>query len=97
MVVFCSQRTEVDAGYDDLAQRIETLARGSDGFLDVMSVRQANGLGITVSWWSSAATARAFGAAAEHRDAQALGREALYAWYTTDVATITRTLDDDAS
>ena len=48
-VVFSSQRTEGDNGYDKMAERMVELAASQPGFLGVESVRGADGFGITVS------------------------------------------------
>jgi len=52
-VIFTSQRTEGDRGYGRMADRMIELARAQPGFLGVESVRGADGLGITVSYWAS--------------------------------------------
>jgi heme-degrading monooxygenase HmoA len=61
---------------------MEQLAREQPGFLGVESARGPDGLGITVSYWESAAAAAAWGRNAEHRLAQQLGREKWYERFT---------------
>jgi len=57
-VIFSSVRTETDGGYAVIADRMEELARRQPGFLGIGSVR--SGLGITVSYWESPETIRAW-------------------------------------
>jgi heme-degrading monooxygenase HmoA len=52
-VIFTAQRTEEGRGYEEMAQRMVELAAQQPGFLGVESVRGADGLGITVSYWAS--------------------------------------------
>ncbi|MBK8180498.1 MAG: antibiotic biosynthesis monooxygenase [Planctomycetes bacterium] len=77
--IFTSQRSEGDGGYGATAERMLELARAQPGFLGVESVREAAGLGITVSYWSSREDIRAWKDVLEHRAAQARGRAQ---WYT---------------
>jgi heme-degrading monooxygenase HmoA len=80
-VVFSSRRTAADAeGYAVMAARMEELARQQPGFLGIESVRDANGCGITVSYWESLEAVRTWGQHVEHRVAQEQGRER---WYET--------------
>jgi hypothetical protein len=50
-VIFTSQRTPGDDGYAQTAEEMVRLAAEQDGFLGVESAREANGLGLTVSYW----------------------------------------------
>jgi heme-degrading monooxygenase HmoA len=78
-VVFTSVRTsEDDAGYDVMADRMVELAATQPGFLGVESARDANGAGITVSYWQSRDAIRQWKAHAEHRVAQAQGKASWY-------------------
>ena len=53
-VIFTSQRTDNDnEGYAKMADAIEALAKQQSGFLRVASTRNAEGQGITVSYWES--------------------------------------------
>ena len=70
-VIFTSTRTAVDEGYGAMADRMVELASQQPGFLGVESTRGADGLGITVSYWSSLEAIAAWKANAEHRVAQA--------------------------
>jgi heme-degrading monooxygenase HmoA len=90
-VIFISTRTaEDDTGYADAAARMEHLAAAQPGYLGIDSVRDAAGQGITVSYWSDDASARAWKQVAEHLEAQHLGREVWYSQYRVIVADVIR-------
>jgi len=89
-VIFTSQRTDVDDGYGAMGDRMVELASQQPGFLGVESVRDAGGLGITVSYWSSLEAIAAWKANAEHRVAQTSGRRKWYAHFETRVAKVER-------
>ena len=60
-VIFISQRTDADQdGYDAAANEMAALVERQPGYLGVDSVREANGLGITVSHWADEASAIAW-------------------------------------
>ena len=52
-VIFSSQRTDGDKGYAAMADRMAELASQQPGYLGAESVRDAQGFGITVSYWES--------------------------------------------
>ena len=89
-VIFTSTRTRVDEGYGEVADRMVELASRQPGFLGVESTRGADGLGVTVSYWSSLEAIAAWKANAEHRDAQASGHRKWYEHFETRVARIER-------
>jgi heme-degrading monooxygenase HmoA len=89
-VIFTSQRTEGDAGYAAMAQRMEDLAREQPGFLGIESVRGADGKGITVSYWSSEEAIQSWKANEEHQGAQEGGKRRWYAGYSIRVARVER-------
>ena len=90
-VIFTSQRTAVDEGYGAVGDRMMELAALQPGFLGVESVRDANGFGITVSYWESLEAIAAWKDNAEHRIAQAAGHRKWYRQFTTRVAKVERT------
>src|SRR5688572_28327539 len=87
-VIFTSTRTEVDEGYGDIAEKMVELASQQPGFLGVESARDADGLGITVSYWESEEAIAYWRANAEHRIAQSHGRGKWYAEFVTRVAKV---------
>ena len=89
-VIFTSQRTPVDGGYGDMADRMVALAADQPGYLGVESARGGDGLGITVSYWRSEADIAAWRRNAEHRIARDTGRSDWYQHYTLRVAKVER-------
>jgi heme-degrading monooxygenase HmoA len=87
-VIFTSLRTDDHAGYDETAEAMERLAAEQPGYLGIESARAD--LGITVSYWATAADARAWKAVGEHRLAQQRGRTTWYRTYRVRVATVER-------
>ena len=77
-VIFTSRRTAGDHGYGAMAERMVELGSGYDGFLGIESVRGADGVGITVSYWRDEAAILAWKRDAEHQRAQRGGRETWY-------------------
>jgi heme-degrading monooxygenase HmoA len=89
-VIFTSTRTAVDEGYHAVAERMVELAAQQPGFLGVESTRGEDGLGITVSYWSSLEAIAAWKAQGEHRVAQASGHKKWYAHFETRIARVER-------
>ena len=70
-VIFSSLRKGADDnGYSATADRMMELAATQPGFLGVESVRGGDGFGITVSYWDSEASIRAWKLEADHTDAR---------------------------
>jgi heme-degrading monooxygenase HmoA len=69
---------------------MERLASAQPGFLGFESARGTDGFGITVSYWESLEAIRAFKDVAEHRQAQARGREAFYDRYQVRICNVER-------
>lgn len=90
-VVFTATRTpDDDAGYAAMAARMVELAAMMPGFLGIESVRGAEGVGITVSYWTDEAAIRAWYQHAEHRLAQEQGKAVWYASFTLRVCRVER-------
>src|SRR5437899_9410039 len=89
-VIFTAQRTADDNGYGETADRMMELARSMPGYLGVESTRSADGLGITVSYWSSEEAIRAWKAQADHQLAQERGKRQWYRHYELRVAKVER-------
>ncbi|WP_275546209.1 antibiotic biosynthesis monooxygenase family protein [Pseudomonas sp. Marseille-Q0931] len=89
VVIFTSQRTEMDTGYAEAAQRMLELAAQQPGFLGVESAR-SDGLGITLSYWQSEEAIRAWREHAEHSIVREQGRADWYAAFATRVAKVER-------
>lgn len=89
-VIFSSQRTAEDAGYEVMADRMVELAALQPGFLGIESTRGDDGFGITVSYWASLEAIAAWKAHAEHRVAQAQGNARWYAHFELRIARVER-------
>lgn len=89
-VIFSSKRTDGDAGYGHMADRMMALASQQPGYLGAESARGTDGFGITVSYWSSEADIAAWKANAEHLTAQELGARHWYECYDVRVAKVER-------
>jgi heme-degrading monooxygenase HmoA len=90
-VIFSSVRTpQDDQGYGVAADRMAQLASEQPGYLGVDSVRAANGVGITVSYWASEAAIVAWRRNAEHTIVREQGRKSWYREYELRVAKVER-------
>lgn len=87
-VIFTSLRTPNDNGYIDAANNMEELAKTMVGYLGIESAR--DGLGITVSYWSSLESIRAWKHQSEHLEAQQKGRSEWYSKYKVRICKVER-------
>ncbi|MEI8030396.1 MAG: antibiotic biosynthesis monooxygenase [Comamonadaceae bacterium] len=89
-VIFSSQRTAGESGYGQMSDRMVELAAGQPGFLGVESVRDNDGFGITVSYWTSLQAIAEWRSQAEHRIAQETGKTLWYQHYELRIACVER-------
>jgi heme-degrading monooxygenase HmoA len=89
-VVFTSKRTEGDNGYGVTAAKMEELVAKQPGFLGVESARDADGLGITVSYWESLAAIKGWKEQMSHKTAQDKGKSEWYRNYAVRVCRVER-------
>lgn len=90
-VIFSNQRTDQDAeGYAAMADAMDRMARARPGCLGLESTRDADGVGITVSYWTDEAAILAWKEDASHLVAQQLGKRAWYRFYHLRVARVER-------
>ncbi len=88
-VIFTSQRTEVDGeGYGKMAEIMDELAQKQPGFLRVESARNAEGKGITVSYWESLEAIQAWKENTKHLAAQQFGKEKWYKQYHVEICKV---------
>ena len=87
-VIFTSIRTEVENGYEVMAQRMVELATEQPGFLGVESAREE--VGITVSYWRDPDSIAAWKRHAEHQIAQERGKQDWYSAYKTRICKVER-------
>ena len=91
IVAFSSQRTaDDDAGYGEMADQMVELAEKQDGFLGIESVRDANGFGITNSYWRDEESIRNWKRNVDHLAAQKQGRAMWYETYALRIARVER-------
>ena len=94
MVSFTSLRNGADAeGYAEAAARMLALAAQQPGFLGSESVRDADGVGITLSYWRAEADILAWKHQSEHAATRARGRSDWYARFSVRVARVERAYD----
>jgi len=90
-VIFSSQRgDDQHAAYAEAAERMLALAAQQPGYLGAESARDAEGFGITVSYWESESAIAAWRAQAEHAAVRRLGRERWYQQFELRVARVER-------
>lgn len=87
-VIFTSERTAIQDGYEDTAMRMLELAKEQEGFLGVESAREE--IGITVSYWKDLDSIRKWKMNSEHRIAQDQGRTKWYSNYKTRICLVER-------
>ena len=96
VVIFSSRLREDAEGYGEAAARMAELVQKQPGFLGMESVRDAEGRGITISWWRDEASIRAWKDELEHRAAQERGRGEWYVRYSLTVARVERSCEFEA-
>lgn len=87
-VIFTSLKSDAIEGYEEMAARMEALAKQQPGYLGMESAR--NDVGITVSYWSSLEAIEAWRTHAAHVTAQQRGKEAWYEYYSVRVCKVER-------
>lgn len=89
-VIFSAQRTPGDNSYGAMAEAMSQLAARQPGYLGAESARNADGFGMTVSYWDSEAAILNWKHQAQHMVAQKKGQDAWYAHYEIRVAKVER-------
>ncbi len=93
-VIFVAQRTSADDdGYAAAASAMDALAARQPGYVGIDSVRDAGGLGITVSYWMDDNAAKSWRDNPEHAAIRDAGRDRWYNHYSLHVAAVTRSYD----
>lgn len=87
-VIFTSTRTEVEAGYAEMATKMVELAKVQPGYIGMESARSE--IGITVSYWESLEAIKNWKANMEHLEAQEKGRTTWYKNYKVRIAKVER-------
>ena len=89
-VIFTNRLSDDTFGYDEMAEAMALLAAEQDGYLGFESARNAQGFGITVSYWRDEAAILAWKQMAKHLVAQKQGQDRWYDHYITRVAKVER-------
>lgn len=89
--VIFSSKLKSKEGYQEMAKKMEDLAKQQEGFLGLESAR--NEFGITVSYWESLETIAKWKANTEHLIAQKRGKAEWYEWFKVRICKIEREYD----
>ena len=91
MVVFVAHRTTADDdGYAAAAAAMAALAARQPGYRGIESVRGADGVGVTISYWEDDAAAIAWRDQPDHAAVRAQGRARWYDRYEIAVGPVAR-------
>ena len=90
-VIFSTIFSDNLAGYEEMADRMEILARQQKGYLGIESARK--GVGITVSYWQNEADILIWKNNIEHTEARELGRKKWYKKYHLRICKVERAYD----
>ena len=98
VVLFTSRRTsQDDEAYGRMAEAMAALAVKQPGYLGIESVRDAEGVGITLSYWASEQAIHDWKRVAAHAEAQRLGHERWYEDFSLRVARVERAYTKETS
>lgn len=89
-VIFTSQRTKEIDNYSETNDMLEAMAAELPGFIKTEWSRNADGFGISISYWKTMEDARNFKLIPEHLMAQQNGRDKWYEWYNVKVCSVER-------
>ncbi len=90
-VIFTSTQNENIEGYDEMADKMETLVKQQKGFLGMDSAK--NNVGITISYWESLDAIKNWKQNSEHLTAQLKGRQYWYKWYHVRICKVEQEYD----
>jgi heme-degrading monooxygenase HmoA len=89
--MFTSRRTDQDdEGYERMGEAMAELASKQPGYLGIETTRDAEGIGITLSYWSSEQAIHDWKRVAAHAEAQRRGHASWYADFVLRVAKVER-------
>ena len=87
-VIFTSTLKSNDKAYQEMAVKMEQLAKKQSGFLGIESARDE--VGITVSYWESLEAIQQWKSNVEHIEAQSKGKKEWYKTYQVRIAKVER-------
>ncbi|MCG9971246.1 antibiotic biosynthesis monooxygenase family protein [Christiangramia crocea] len=88
VVIFTSVKKENDSGYEEMAMKMEELAKEQPGYLGFESAREE--LGISISYWKDLESIKNWKENSEHLIAQETGRKHWYRAYKIRIAKVER-------
>lgn len=92
-VIFTNRLRDNPVGYPEMSEHLAQMATRQPGYIGIETVRDADGYGITVSYWADEDAVRNWKAVAEHAGAQKLGKTRWYAHYHLRIAKVERQYD----
>ncbi|MBT8321237.1 MAG: antibiotic biosynthesis monooxygenase [Eudoraea sp.] len=90
-VIFSSRLNPDTDGYEDMARKMEDLAKKQPGYLGFESARDKHG--ISISYWDSLEAIADWKANAEHEVAQEMGIKKWYQSYKVRICEVQREYD----
>jgi len=87
-VIFTSTQNENIIGYQEMAIKMEEMAKTQKGFLGINSVKET--VGITVSYWKTLEAIKNWKQDTEHLIAQQKGISHWYNWYNVRICKVER-------
>lgn len=87
-VIFYNKLNSPGKKYNEVSTAMFELAKKQRGYMGICSVRDAENIGITVSYWESIASIKEWQSNADHLAAQQFGIQEGYSWYHLVVSEI---------
>ena len=95
-VIFTSNKTQIDEGYGEMADKMFDLASAQPGYLGAESFRNEDGFGVTISYWQTLEDIKKWKQHWEHREAQQKGRAMWYTHYKLRICRVERDYEFNA-
>lgn len=87
-VIFKSKRTSGDAGYTEMSHTLLDAVKKIEGFLGADSVRDSDGVGITVSYWRTLESIEKWKHDVMHSQGKEMGKKRWYEEYTIRICKV---------
>lgn len=89
-VIFSNQGSDDMAGYAEMADLMDRLARNEPGFIGLESARDETGFAVTVSYWQTEDAIQRWRENVKHQAAQVSGKSRWYDHYALRVTKVER-------
>ncbi|RAL24490.1 antibiotic biosynthesis monooxygenase family protein [Thermoflavimicrobium daqui] len=89
-VIFSSIKPEDQTSYQQMSDMLLELLKDQPGYLGVESVRNQDGLGITISYWETLESIQKWKQHPLHLKAQQLGKDVWYSNYRVKICKVER-------